>query len=139
MAGEGDAAVFDGGGVEEVEEDALALFDADGFAGAEGLVVDGVGHGVDLEAIGAGVEVGGFFGLGAGFGVVVVVLHVGGEEGLPVAEGEEVFLIVAAGVSGGVRCRRSRTGRCRTPLWRSSMAMAWEWYQRVPTGPGVNW
>ena len=37
------AAVFDRAGVEEVEEDALALADADGFAGAEGLVVDGVG------------------------------------------------------------------------------------------------
>ncbi len=52
VAGEGDAAVLDGAGVEEVEEDALAFFDADGFAGAEGLVVDGVGHGVDFEAVG---------------------------------------------------------------------------------------
>ena len=102
VAGEGDAAVLDGGGVEEVEEDALALFDAEGFAGAEGFVVDGVGDGVDLEAVGAGVEVGGLFGLGAGFGVVVGVFHVGGEEGLPVAEGEEVLLIVAAGVAGGL-------------------------------------
>ena len=40
-------------GVEEVEEDALALLDADGFAGAEGVVVDGEGGGVDFEAVGA--------------------------------------------------------------------------------------
>ncbi len=58
--------------------------------------------GGDFEAVGGGVEDGGFFGLGAGFGVVVIVVHVGGEEGLPVAEGEEVFLIVVAGVAGGL-------------------------------------
>ena len=51
--------------------------------------------------LGRGVEVGGLLGLGAGFGVVVRVFHVGGEEGLPVAEGEEVLLIVVAGVAGG--------------------------------------
>jgi hypothetical protein len=42
VAAEGNAAVLDGGGVEEVEEDALALRNADGFAGAECFVVDGV-------------------------------------------------------------------------------------------------
>ena len=31
-----------------------------GFAGAERLVVDGVGHGADLEAVGVGVQDGGF-------------------------------------------------------------------------------
>ena len=72
-----------------------------GSPAAEGLVVDGVGEGVDFEAVGGGVEDGGFFGLGAGFGVVVGVFHAGGEEGLPVAEGEEVLLIVVAGVAGG--------------------------------------
>ena len=102
VAGEGDAAVLDGAGVEEVEEDALAGFDAEGFAGAEGFVVNGVGHGADFEAIGGGVEGGGLLGLGAVAGVVVIVLHVGHEEGLPVAEGEEVLLIVAAGIGGGV-------------------------------------
>ena len=57
--------------------------------------------GVDFEAVGGGVEDGGLFGLGAGLGVVVIVVHVGGEEGLPVAEGEEELLIVVAGVAGG--------------------------------------
>ena len=65
VAAEGDAAVLDGAGVEEVEEDALALGDADGFAGAEGLVVDGVGGGGDFEAVGRGVEDGGLSGCGA--------------------------------------------------------------------------
>jgi len=43
VSGEGDAAVFDGAGVEEVEEDALAFFDADGLARTKGLIVNGVG------------------------------------------------------------------------------------------------
>ena len=102
MAGEGDAAVLDGAGVEEVEEDALAFLDADGFAGAEGLVVDGVGHGVDLEAVGGGVEDGGLLELRVVLALLVGVVHVGGEEGLPVAEGEEDLLIVLAGVVAGV-------------------------------------
>ena len=58
--------------------------------------------GGDFEAVGRGVQDGGLFRLG-GVGIVdfVHVHHLGGEEGFPVAEGEEEFLIVVAGVGGG--------------------------------------
>ena len=103
VAAEGDAAVLDGAGVEEVEEDALALGDADGFAGAERLVVDGVGGGGNFEAVGRGVQDGGLFRLRrVGVEVLVHVDHLGGEEGFPVAQGEEEFLVVIAGVGCGV-------------------------------------
>ena len=90
VAAEGDAAVLDGGGVEEVEEDALACGDADGFACAKGFVVDGVGGRGDFEAVGRGVEDGGPLRLRCvGVVVLVHVDHLGGEEGFPVAQGEE--------------------------------------------------
>ena len=100
VAGEREAAVLNGAGVEEVEEDAVTLFDAEGFAGAERLVVDAVGVGVDLEAVGVGVHLRliGLFGLRVGLTLLVGVFHAGGEEGFPVAQGEEDLLVVGAGI-----------------------------------------
>src|SRR5438270_12872 len=75
----------------------------DGFASAESVIVDGEDGGVDLEAVGRGVEDNGLLGLG-GVGVVVLVHvdHLGGEEGLPVANGEEELLVEDRGGGTGV-------------------------------------
>src|SRR6185437_14018742 len=99
MATERDAAVLGGACGAEVEEDALTLAHAKGFADAEGSIVDGVSGGGDLKAVGCRVEDLRLFGL-RGVGVVhlVHVDHLGGEEGVPVAESEEEFLIVGAGI-----------------------------------------
>ncbi len=98
VAGQGDAAIFNGAGVEEVNEQALAFADPDRLAGAEPLVVDGVGHGADFEAVGIGVHGCRSFEQGAVVGVVVLVVHGAGEEGLPVAQGEKELLVVMAAI-----------------------------------------
>ena len=52
VAGKREAANLGGAAVEDVEEDALALFDADGLAVAEHASVDGEGIVADFEAVG---------------------------------------------------------------------------------------
>ena len=77
--------------------------DADGLARAQRLVVDGVGGGGDLQAVGRGVQDGGPLRLGrVGVVVGVHVDHLRGEEWLPVAQGEEQLLVVVAGVGCGL-------------------------------------
>ena len=51
VAGEGQAADLSGAAVEDVEEDAFALFDANGFAVAEHPAVDGEGVVPDFVAV----------------------------------------------------------------------------------------
>ena len=51
VTGEGEAADLSGAAVEDVEEDALAVFDADGFAVAEHAAVDGEGVVADFVAV----------------------------------------------------------------------------------------
>ena len=80
----------------------LTLADADGFAGAERLVVDGVGHGIDFEAVGLGVHDRRFFQERPVVGVVVIVRHGGGKERLPVAQRKKELLVVVAGIVAAV-------------------------------------
>ena len=75
VAGQRDAAIFNGAGVEEMNQQALAFADADRIAGAERLVVDGVGHRTDFEAVGVGVQRGRLFEQRSIVGIVVFVIH----------------------------------------------------------------
>jgi len=99
VSGQGDAAVLDGAGVQKMNQQLLAVADTDGLAGAEGLVVDRVSHGVDFEAIGRSGQDRRLFQDRDWPRVVVGVHHVQRIEGLPVAKGEEKLLIVTAGVA----------------------------------------
>jgi len=99
MARKSNALIFDGTGVEQVHEHALAGLYADGIADAESFVIDRKKRGGDFEAVGAGVKGGGLFRMGR-TRVVVIIVHGVSEKGLPIAEGEKKFLIVPSGIVG---------------------------------------
>src|SRR5579859_472372 len=56
VPGKGNAAILNRAGIEEVDEQSLALADTDGLARSERLVIDRVSHGADFEAVRIGVE-----------------------------------------------------------------------------------
>jgi hypothetical protein len=82
---QGDPAVFDGAGVQEVNEQPLPLTNTDRVPGPKRLVVDRVGVRADLEAIRVGVQGGWLFEQRTMMGVVVLIVHGRGKEGLPIA------------------------------------------------------
>ena len=85
MAGEGDPVNVGGAGVEDVEQEALALPNADGFAGAEHLAVDGG------DIVGGG----------------HIAVAAGEEVSRPIVEGEEGFGVVVAGMTGRFNDQRA--------------------------------
>src|SRR5271168_2088291 len=114
VAGKRNAAILDGAGIEQMKEYPLALLDAYRLSGPKGLVIDGVRVGVDLETVGVGVQDGGLFELRIVLAFLVGVLHVAGEERLPVAEREEYLLVVLAGVVARVDDKKAELARVRT-------------------------
>ncbi len=112
VAEEREAADLGGAGVDDVEEDTLAGFDADGLAVAEHLAVDGEGGVADLVAVGHSAGERGFHGglacvfdrFDGGGGGEEVHGHVSAaaEGWLELFEGEEDFAVVGAGVVGGL-------------------------------------
>ena len=107
VARKSQAANFGGAAVEDVEEDALAGFDANGFAVAEHAAIDGEGPIADFEAVrhafGQRRFHCGFAGLPKGFVRLArrkkILCHVAaaGEGGLEFLQSEEHFAVVTAG------------------------------------------
>ncbi len=93
VAGKGEAANLGGAGVEDVEENALAGFHADGFAVAEHASVDGEGIVADFESVRQAAGEGGFHFAFAGIF----------EFGDGLRGREEVLRHVAAAAEGGLK------------------------------------
>ena len=106
--GQRDAAVFDGAGVQEMDQQPLAFADADRITGTKRLVVDRVGHRADFEAVGIRVHRRRLFQQRPIVGIVVLVVHGPGEERLPVAQGEKEFLVVLAGIVAAVNVNKAK-------------------------------
>ena len=117
VAGKGEAANLGGAGVEDVEEDALAGFHADGIAVAEHASVDGEGIVADFESVRQAAGEGdfhfalaGIFEFGDGLrGREKVLRHVAAaaEGGLKFFESEEDFAVVVAGMVLGLDVDRA--------------------------------
>src|SRR5271170_5435797 len=97
MARQSDLAVLDGACVEHVDENALALANANGIARAKSLVVDREKLGSNFESVGTRVQNSGPFRLrtrciafrGFVFGLI-------GEIRFPVAQSKKDFLVVVS-------------------------------------------
>src|ERR1700753_338888 len=116
----------------------LALLYPDRLPRTQRLVVDGVGHGIDLQPVSVGVQHRGLLRLRSVMTIVVIIVHAAGEERFPVAQGKKDLLVVSSwvvpsvdidkaeltgiaaamevGFGHGVRVIPTRSGRTRCEL-----------------------
>ena len=92
------AAVFNRARIEQVHQHPLALPHPNRLPCAQRLVVDGVSHRIDFKAGRIGVQNRGFLRLRSGMAIIIIVLHVAGEERFPVAQREKNLPVILAGV-----------------------------------------
>ena len=80
------------------------------------LVVDRIGVRADLQAVRVGVQRGWLFKQRAMMGIVVLVVHGRCVEWLPIAQGEEEFLVVLARVVAALDIDEAELARVGTPV-----------------------